>query len=166
MGIRRKALKPYTFSHGGSHVPAGQVACVPAWDLMHDAEKYPNPDTFDGLRFIPTTHDKFDGASYTPLRGSKVTDASRDFPIWGLGSKVWLVQRWGIRRRLTLSYSPGRWHATLVIKMALIHLISNYEFRLDGDPSSYRWFWETFQMPYEKSQVLMRRRRGDESEVS
>lgn len=42
--------------------------------------------------------------------------------------------------------------------MALVHLVAAYEFRLVDDPSSYKWFWETFQMPYESSKVLIRKR--------
>ena len=89
MGIRRKALKPYTFSHGGPQVAVGQIACVPAWDLMHDEDRYPNPNTFEGLRFVPSTHQSVKDGSGNPLRGTVFTDASRDFPIWGHGSKVW-----------------------------------------------------------------------------
>ncbi|KAL9105337.1 MAG: hypothetical protein Q9187_008728, partial [Circinaria calcarea] len=44
VAIRRKALKPYTFSNGGPHVALGQIACVPAWDIMHNDAKYSNPD--------------------------------------------------------------------------------------------------------------------------
>ena len=43
--------------------------------------------------------------------------------------------------------------------MALIHLVNSYEFCLEGEPTSYRWFWETFQMPYESSKVLLRKRK-------
>ncbi len=55
--------------------------------------------------------------------------------------------------------SPGRWHAALVIKMALVHLILKYDFRLENENESHKWFWETFQMPYESSKVLFRKRR-------
>ena len=89
VGIRRKALKPYTFANGGPHVAAGEIACVPAWDFMHDPAKYPEPEAFDPLRFVPTSHDAVKGAPENLLRGTSVTDASKDFPIWGLGSKVW-----------------------------------------------------------------------------
>ena len=89
VGVRRKALKPYTFSNGGPHVAAGEIACVPAWEFMHDPAKYPEPDAFDPLRFVPVSHEAVKGGRENPLRGTTVTDASKDFPIWGLGSKVW-----------------------------------------------------------------------------
>ncbi|KAL8847470.1 MAG: hypothetical protein Q9221_007496 [Calogaya cf. arnoldii] len=58
MGIRRKALKPYTFSNGGPRVSIGDIACVPSWEIMHDAAKYPNPEMFDGLRFVDASHSR------------------------------------------------------------------------------------------------------------
>ena len=92
MSIRRKALKSFTFSNGGPHVAVGEIACVPGWEFMHDSSQYPNPNTFDGLRFVKTKHATASGPADSILRGTLFTDASKDFPIWGLGSKVWLVQ--------------------------------------------------------------------------
>ncbi len=57
------------------------------------------------------------------------------------------------------SRSPGRWHASLVIKMVLVKLIQEYDFRLENDGKRVKWFWETFQMPYEDTRVLMRKRK-------
>ena len=89
VSIRRKALRPFTFSNGGPRVSVGQIACVPGWEIMHDESKYPNADVFDGLRFVKTTHSTASGPSDNKLRGTTFTDASKDSPIWGLGSKVW-----------------------------------------------------------------------------
>lgn len=89
MGIRRKALRPLTFSNGGPQVPVGKIACVSAWEIMHNEANYSLADTFDGLRFIKAK-DKTDSTSAgTSLRGTKFTDASKDFPTWGLCFKVW-----------------------------------------------------------------------------
>ena len=49
------------------------------------------------------------------------------------------------------------------MKMALVHLILEYDFRLEGELASYKWFWETFQMPYESSKVLFRKRQKDKA---
>ena len=43
--------------------------------------------------------------------------------------------------------------------MALVKLIQDYDFRLEDDGKRVKWFWETFQMPYENTKVLMRRHR-------
>ncbi len=89
VSIRRKALKPFKFSNGGPHVAVGEIACVPGWEIMHDELKYPNAYTFDGLRFVKSELTTASGLSDNTLRGTTFTDASKEFPIWGLGSKVW-----------------------------------------------------------------------------
>ena len=102
VAIRRKALQPFTFSKGGPHIAVGEIACVSAWDIMHNEEKYPAAHQFDGHRFInnknndyysPTTLEQHLPSSHhdgNMIRGgTRLTDASQDFPIWGYGSKVW-----------------------------------------------------------------------------
>ncbi|MCJ1454854.1 hypothetical protein MMC28_005207 [Mycoblastus sanguinarius] len=89
MAIRRKALQPYVFQSTGDHVPVGQIACMPAWEFMHDKSQYPDPETFDGHRFVKDEQSRSPKSSGNTMRGTTFTDASKDFPIWGLGSKVW-----------------------------------------------------------------------------
>jgi cytochrome P450 len=102
---------------------------------MHDETSYPNAYHFDGLRFVPTKKD-------TTMRGTRLTDISEKFPVWGFGSLA----------------CPGRFHASLVMKMVLVHLISNYDIRFE-DPKARRQFrWETFTMPYESTRILIRPR--------
>lgn len=76
-------MKNHTFSNGGPVVGAGEIACVSCYDIMHDEAKYYKPYEFDGLRFVKNT------AEAGEMRGSHFTDASKDFPVWGIGSKVW-----------------------------------------------------------------------------
>lgn len=80
VAIRRKALTDFTFSDGKVHVPAGSTACVSSYDLMHDELTYPNPDEFDGRRFVTTK---------SSARGTKLTEVSEKFPVWGYGSLAW-----------------------------------------------------------------------------
>jgi cytochrome P450 len=82
VAIRRKALKDYTFTSGSPHIPAGSIACVSSYDLMHDPNDYHSPDTFSPFRFIDKKH----GGST-----SKFTDVSEKFPVWGYGSLAWYV---------------------------------------------------------------------------
>lgn len=91
VSIRRKALKPYTFANNGPHVPVGAIACAPAYEIMHNESKYPNPDTFDGLHFVKTATATASGPPDSPTRGTTFTAGNKDFPIWGLGSKIWYV---------------------------------------------------------------------------
>ncbi|PQE12393.1 cytochrome P450 protein [Rutstroemia sp. NJR-2017a BVV2] len=77
--IRRKAMSPFRFTNGPS-VPAGAMACVSSFDLMHEPESYPDPYTFNGQRFVSCTSE---------MRGTKFTDVSEKFPVWGYGSLAW-----------------------------------------------------------------------------
>ncbi|KAI9691509.1 MAG: hypothetical protein M1822_007580 [Bathelium mastoideum] len=141
MAIRRKALKPFTFTNNGPHVPAGGVVCTPAFEIMHDSSRYAKPFSFDGFRFTETKLSKGREGS-TDMRGTKFTDPSKDFPIWGLGSKA----------------CPGRFHASLVMKLAISHIVRHYEFRLEQPEKRHRWFWETYMMPYESTTIQLRKR--------
>ena len=82
-------MQPYTFSNGGPHASIGDIVCVPSWDILHNGSKYPNPESFDGLRFVKDNHSETSPVGDGVMRGTTFTDASKDFPIWGLGSKVW-----------------------------------------------------------------------------
>ena len=91
VSIRRKALKPFQFSNNGPRVEIGQIACVSAYDIMHNKTKYPNPQTFDGLRFVKESSTASAGGKSEgeEMRGTTFTDGTKDFPIWGFGSKIW-----------------------------------------------------------------------------
>lgn len=78
-GVRRKAVEPYTFKDGSVTVPQGTTICVPAYDILHDEQLYPEPDRFDGARFIPKAE----------AVQSKFTTVSHKFPMWGYGSLAW-----------------------------------------------------------------------------
>lgn len=82
MAIRRKALSTYKFSNGGPVIPKNGIACISAWDIMHDPTRYPQPDEFDGFRFVGKR-------AGLDTRGTTFTDASKDFPVWGFGARVW-----------------------------------------------------------------------------
>lgn len=132
LAIRRKALKPFTFSNGGPHVPTGSMACVSSYDLMHDDGQYPDATKFNGHRFISST-------TASSMRGSKFTDISEHFPVWGYGSLA----------------CPGRFHASLIMKMVLVYLVSNFDLRLEDEKARRQFSWETFTMPYEGTRVLL-----------
>ena len=135
---------------------------------MHNKAMYPRPDTFDPWRYVRTESRE----ETTPMQGTTFTDASTNWPIWGLGSKVWYVNpisefqhgpSYPRRVKLVIGLntdqvacgptSPGRWHGALVMKMALVSLLSRYEFRLDNADAGQKWWWETFQMPFESTTV-------------
>ncbi|PYH88578.1 cytochrome P450 [Aspergillus ellipticus CBS 707.79] len=133
VAIRRKALTDYTFTSGSPIVRAGSVLCVSSYDLTRNSNIYPDPNHFDGMRFI---NGRCRDAS------SRFADVSENHLIWGYGSLA----------------CPGRNHASFILKMVVVHLVINYTMRL-ADPGASRWWaWEDFTMPYESTKVFVTRR--------
>lgn len=95
--IRRKSLSPYTFRSGTPHIPTGTITSVSSYNLMHDPDFYPNPNTFDGLRYTRKTmpdgpQDRERGMEReNPMYGDSMTEVKREFPVWGFGGHVWFV---------------------------------------------------------------------------
>ncbi|KAF2789698.1 cytochrome P450 [Melanomma pulvis-pyrius CBS 109.77] len=131
--IRRKALEPYTFQSGAPSVPKGGTACVSAYDLMHDTQHYPSPNSFQGGRFVPKTK---------AAPQSKFTEISDKFPVWGYGSLA----------------CPGRFYASLIIKMIISEILTKYDMRLEKEKERTKWYWESFTMPYESTRVVLKDR--------
>jgi len=89
VAVRRKALQPFTFSHDGPQVATGQIVCLSGWELLHDEPRYPDHTKFDGFRFVESEATGPDESPVSNARGTSFTEASKDFPVWGLGSKAW-----------------------------------------------------------------------------
>ncbi|MCJ1312323.1 hypothetical protein MMC25_005997 [Agyrium rufum] len=135
--IRRKALKPFTFSNGGPHVPEGSVACVSSWDTLHNPLKYQNPDSFTPDRFRQT-----EAQEGNKRHLSKSTEVSEDFPVWGFGTRA----------------CPGRFHAMFVIKTIVVHLLTKFDFQLADEHAATEFYWETFKIPYATTRIMLRPR--------
>ncbi len=81
VSVQRKALKPFTFQDG-SHVPAGNILCVPQAAVMRDEKFYHNPTEFNGFRFVTSE----EGITRSL---PKFTDVSTSYPLWGASKKAW-----------------------------------------------------------------------------
>lgn len=89
--MRRKALEPYTFSDG-SHMRRGDWVCVPMMAMMGDRRRYHAPETFDGFRFARANEmlrQGFPSADVPDKAESRLTDATLEWPIWGVGQMSW-----------------------------------------------------------------------------
>lgn len=68
------------------------MVCIPSYSIMNDAAFYPNPQVFDGFRFVASTavenSEKTEGKQ-SERRQSKVTDVDLTFPFWGYGKEAW-----------------------------------------------------------------------------
>lgn len=92
MAVRRKALQPYLFAKGSPRVQQDEIICVSSYELMRNEQFFPEPERFDGLRFVKDLEASAaaggKGAG-NPMRGTSVTDVSKEYPVWGYGSHFW-----------------------------------------------------------------------------
>ncbi|KAL8821170.1 MAG: hypothetical protein Q9223_000732 [Gallowayella weberi] len=79
LSVQRKVLKDFTFKDG-THVPAGNVICVPQQAVMRDPRYYDQPDEFLPFRFA---------AKESNDAVQKFTDLTPHFYLWGATAKPW-----------------------------------------------------------------------------
>lgn len=101
--MQRSAVKPYTFKDG-LRIPANTQCCFPNYELNHDADVYPDPQTFDGYRFLRLRQT----VDSNKFHFAYVSDQSINF---GAGTHS----------------CPGRHFASNEIKILLAELLQGYE---------------------------------------
>ncbi|KAL8812802.1 MAG: hypothetical protein Q9200_000769 [Gallowayella weberi] len=106
LSVQRKVLKDFTFKDG-THVPAGNVICVPQQAVMRDPRYYDQPDEFLPFRFA---------AKESNDAVQKFTDLTPHFYLWGATAKP----------------CPGRWYASAVMQQFFVHLLTKYNFKTRG----------------------------------
>ncbi|KAF7874153.1 hypothetical protein EAF04_002825 [Stromatinia cepivora] len=137
---RHNAATVHTFTNR-LHVPAGNIVCVPSYNIMNDAAFYPKPGVFDGFRFTkPQTAQTKDQEAET--RESKVSDADLSFLFWGYGKEA----------------CPGRFFASFEMKIVLALLLSRYDFKLADVDKPMSWEFRTFNIPRKDAMILVRER--------
>ncbi|KAI0185013.1 cytochrome P450 [Xylaria flabelliformis] len=114
MTVQRYALKSHTFSDGFV-LPAGTVFQFPMDAVHHDPNLYPDPDKFDAYRFF----DLRERIDPNQFHYGFVSDMTLN---WGAGAHA----------------CPGRFLAALVLKFALILLITRYEVKFEDGHAQKR----------------------------
>ncbi|KAL8915820.1 MAG: hypothetical protein Q9172_006633 [Xanthocarpia lactea] len=137
LGLKRIMQQPYSLENG-THLPKGAYVCVAAHAIENDPKIFPEPEKFDGLRSFkdegpdPDTNIHAFAATETTVLG------------FGYGKTA----------------CPGRFFASLVIKMSIVKLISEYEFEFmpgEGRPKSWVVHEFLFASPWDKIRVRRRR---------
>ncbi|KAG6908657.1 hypothetical protein DXG01_003751 [Tephrocybe rancida] len=125
----RRVVKPFTFSNG-TRVPAGMTIGVAAWSTHLDDSIYSNAHTFDGFRHAQDEH-------------SQMVTPSPDFLAFGVGRHL----------------CPGRFFTVTVLEAMMIHVIMNYDVKLetDGKRPEDSWF-VTDNIPNSTANVLFKKR--------
>jgi cytochrome P450 len=102
--LERVALKD-TVLPDGKVIPRGSHIMVDSTDLW-DPEVYPNPDEFDGRRFLRKRQEGD--------KASQFVQSSPNYNVFGGGRHI----------------CPGRFFASNELKLALAHILFKYEIRL------------------------------------
>ncbi|CAG8950411.1 hypothetical protein HYFRA_00006904 [Hymenoscyphus fraxineus] len=132
----RLIMAPYTSYNQGYHSPAGNWLAIPQVSLMRDEKIWPNASEFDGFRYVDA-----DGNSE-----DRFTHPAYDFPFWG-----------------SLRHScPARFYVSVILKLILGHLITDYEFKLENpDKKPFMTFGHT-RLPSPFLSILIRKRPAEE----
>ncbi|KUI71223.1 Ent-kaurene oxidase [Cytospora mali] len=151
LGLKRLFQEPYTFSNG-IHVPAGTYVCLPIYAIENDPEHILRPLEFDGLRSFRARAEQPEGE----LAGND--DVGRK-----LAAKELLFST-PTRTCLNFGYGktacPGRFFASVVVKLVLVKMLTGYEFAFlpgTGRPKNMMVHEFLFTWPWQK--MLVRRKR-------
>ena len=138
LGMKRLFRAPFTFSNG-LHIPKGTYVCLPIYAIENDPENTTDPKKFDGLRSYrlrqrPGEHDEHQFSSPEPT-----------------------VLNFGYGK----SACPGRFFASLTLKILFTKLLTEYEFKfLPGKKRPKNLLAHEFLFPWPWDKVLVRRREG------
>jgi cytochrome P450 len=112
---QRKVLKTTTLSNG-QVLPKGYIVEVPWGPLAFDGQVYPDPETFDPLRFSKIRESRHGSGreSAETLAGSLLVGASTTNLAFGFGKHA----------------CPGRFIAANMMKSILANLLLQYEIRM------------------------------------
>ncbi|KAI1127997.1 cytochrome P450 [Nemania abortiva] len=145
ISCRRKALSHYVLKDG-STVEKGDWVCIPQLAMMHDAQRYSNPEAFRPFRFAEANSALREGhgTSLIPDKTpTSLTTATVEWPIWGLG----------------IAACPGRFYASLVLKLLVIQILEEWECKLSDIRGSQRGMvWRSSIVPRSDTVVLFRPR--------
>lgn len=146
LGMKRMFLQSYTFSNG-LHVPKGTYVCMATYAVENDPDQISNPETFDALRTYRKWAEMQDGPGVSPYPKELLfSSTGRTTLNFGFGK----------------SACPGRFFASLVVKLLFVKLLSGYEFKFMSDskrPSNLMAHEFLFCWPWQK--MLVRRKETD-----
>ncbi|KAK8123379.1 hypothetical protein PG999_003297 [Apiospora kogelbergensis] len=146
LGMKRLFKEDFTFS-SGLHMSKGTYVCMPIFAIENDPANTSNPEQFDGLRNY---------RARCSVQVNKRGDASADGKEYLFSSPGKTVLNFGYGK----SACPGRFFASLIIKMLFVKLLTEYDFQFlpgRGRPSNLMAHEFLFSWPWEKMVV---RRRG------
>lgn len=121
-------------------IPQGTYVCLPTFAIENDPEHTVEPEVFDGLRSYRLRQDK-----ETKNEDHQFSTPERTVLSFGYGK----------------SACPGRYFASLILKMTFVKLLTEYEFKfLPGTERPRNMVVHEFLFPKPWDMILVRRRKG------
>ena len=153
LGMKRIFRQSYTFSDG-LYIPEGTYVCLPTYAIENDPARIPRPEAFDGLR------------SYRQRQEVHQSSATIPSSMNGKGEchQFTSTEPTALNFGYGKSACPGRFFASLIIKILFVKLISEFEFKFlpgSGRPKNIMAHEFLFCWPWQK--MLVRRRVEGES---
>ena len=136
--FQRTARKTISLADG-TEIPEGSTVFSPANAINFDPVLYPDPETFDGLRFYKLRH-----ASPENEKKFQLTSITKEQMQFGMGRHA----------------CPGRSIASHQVKLILAHLLDKYDLRLkNGEGRPKTVLFQTNQFPDPQGEMLFKNRK-------
>jgi len=166
----RKTRKPFTFSNGVT-IPSGAYVAAHFHATHHDGALWDRPDEFVPFRFVEENPNGGDDAKKGAVTSQgMIHTTSTKFLPFGHGRHAWYVSvSEACQGILNDCSSPGRFFASMELKMILAYLIVNYDMKWDDELTSKanpaeQWYrppnhWFNFTtIPNVQANLMIRRR--------
>ena len=145
LGMKRLFKQPHTFENG-LHLPKGTYACLPIYAIENDPAHTPHPEKFDGLR-------SYKRRQQTPPNARKPGASNEEHQF---SSTEHTILNFGYGK----SACPGRYFASLVLKILFAKLLTEYEFRfLPGTKRPQNIMAHEFLFCWPWQKMLVRRKK-------
>lgn len=150
-GVMKKVLQPGgVFLPTGEHIPHGAKVGVTSYAVHHDADIYPQPFTYNALRFsgtatttTTTAHDEGTVDKHTEQGRQNMVTSNDTFMAFSHGRHA----------------CPGRFFATNQLKLLLAAVVEGYEIEKVERRPENRWLNNTIGPPMWET-LRVRRRQG------
>ncbi|KAK7744846.1 hypothetical protein SLS53_003079 [Cytospora paraplurivora] len=143
--MSRKVMEDATLS-GGVHVKRGSTTVIFPRD--RDPTLYENPEEYDGYRFYRLRRQP--GKRNNGPKTAQVVTTSPDHIAFGHGQHA----------------CPGRWFAVHEVKLALVHLLLKYDWKIAEGAERPQWHARGNSMDCDSlAKIAIRRREGGEAEA-
>lgn len=140
--MARQATDDITLSDGSKIPKSAYIAMGPVWST--DPAVFPNPEKFDGHRFLNLRNDPSNANKYQFVTTSAETN------LFGHGQHA----------------CPGRFFASNEMKLLLIHMIMYYDWKLPEGQTKVEHFKNGTSLMPNSNQVLLYKSRTPEIDAS